>query len=64
MGILTDDMKRLVNEQQPGFHATVCPMGRRTCPRRGRPVCGMTIICSSGTSARGRQSRIFGPGRS
>ena len=27
MGILTDDMKRLVDEQQLGFHATVCPDG-------------------------------------
>ena len=25
MGILTDDMKRLVDEQKLAFHATVCP---------------------------------------
>ena len=27
MGILTDDMKRLVEEQKLAFHATVCPDG-------------------------------------
>jgi len=27
MGILTEDMKRVVNEQRLGFVATVCPDG-------------------------------------
>ena len=27
MAILTDDMKRLVDEQKLAFHATVCPDG-------------------------------------
>ena len=27
MGILTDDMKRLIEEQKLAFHATVCPDG-------------------------------------
>jgi predicted pyridoxine 5'-phosphate oxidase superfamily flavin-nucleotide-binding protein len=27
MGILTDDMKRLIDEQKLAFHATVCPDG-------------------------------------
>src|SRR5215472_8002150 len=35
MGILTDDMKRLVNEQQLGFHATVCPDGSPNLSPRG-----------------------------
>ena len=35
MGILTDDMKRLVNEQQLGFHATVCPDGSPNLSPKG-----------------------------
>jgi uncharacterized protein len=35
MGILTEDMKRLVNEQQLGFHATVCPDGSPNLSPRG-----------------------------
>src|SRR5256885_3834920 len=30
MGILTDDMKRLIEEQKLAFHATVCPEGTPT----------------------------------
>jgi hypothetical protein len=41
MGILTDDMKRLVDEQQLGFCATVCsdgspePLSEGVDPRLG-----------------------------
>ena len=35
MGILTDDMKRLVDEQQLGFWVTVCPDGSPNLSRRG-----------------------------
>lgn len=35
MGILTEDMKRLVDEQQLGFHATVCPDGSPNLSPKG-----------------------------
>jgi len=35
MGILNDDMKRLVDEQQLGFHATVCPDGSPNLSPKG-----------------------------
>jgi predicted pyridoxine 5'-phosphate oxidase superfamily flavin-nucleotide-binding protein len=35
MGILTDDMKRLVREQQLGFCATVCPDGSPNLSPKG-----------------------------
>ncbi len=35
MGILTDDMKRLVNEQKLGFCATVCPDGSPNLSPKG-----------------------------
>jgi predicted pyridoxine 5'-phosphate oxidase superfamily flavin-nucleotide-binding protein len=35
MGILTDDMKRVVNEQQLGFIATVCPDGTPNLSPKG-----------------------------
>jgi predicted pyridoxine 5'-phosphate oxidase superfamily flavin-nucleotide-binding protein len=35
MGILTDDMKRVVNEQKLGFIATVCPDGTPNLSRKG-----------------------------
>ena len=35
MGILTDDMKRLVDEQQLGFYATVCPDGSPNLSPKG-----------------------------
>jgi uncharacterized protein len=35
MGILTDDMKRLVEEQKLAFHATVCPDGSPNLSPKG-----------------------------
>jgi predicted pyridoxine 5'-phosphate oxidase superfamily flavin-nucleotide-binding protein len=35
MGILTDDMKRLVEEQKLAFHATVCPNGSPNLSPKG-----------------------------
>ena len=35
MGILTDDMKRLVDGQQLAFHATVCPDGSPNLSPKG-----------------------------
>jgi uncharacterized protein len=35
MGILTEDMKRLVDEQRLGFHATVCPDGSPNLSPKG-----------------------------
>jgi len=35
MGILTDDMKRLVAEQKLAFHATVCPDGSPNLSPKG-----------------------------
>jgi uncharacterized protein len=35
MGILTVDMKRVVNDQQLGFHATVCPDGSPNLSPKG-----------------------------
>src|SRR5438876_9856275 len=35
MGILTDDMKRLIDEQKLAFHATVCPDGSPNLSPRG-----------------------------
>jgi predicted pyridoxine 5'-phosphate oxidase superfamily flavin-nucleotide-binding protein len=35
MGILTEDMKRVVDEQQLGFHATVCPDGSPNLSPKG-----------------------------
>jgi predicted pyridoxine 5'-phosphate oxidase superfamily flavin-nucleotide-binding protein len=35
MGMLTEDMKRVVNEQQLGFHATVCPDGSPNLSPKG-----------------------------
>jgi uncharacterized protein len=35
MGILTEDMKRLVDEQLLGFHATVCPDGTPNLSPKG-----------------------------
>src|SRR5215469_3191713 len=35
MGILTDDMKRLVDEQLLGIHATVCPDGSPNLSPKG-----------------------------
>src|SRR4029077_20242617 len=35
IGILTDDMKRLVDEQKLAFHATVCPDGSPNLSPKG-----------------------------
>ena len=35
MGILTDDMKRLIDEQKLAFHATVCPDGSPNLSPKG-----------------------------
>ena len=35
MGILTDDMRRLVDEQKLAFHATVCPDGSPNVSPKG-----------------------------
>src|SRR5256885_4717655 len=35
MGILTDDMKRLIDEQTLAFHATVCPDGSPNLSPKG-----------------------------
>ena len=35
MGILTDDMQRVVNEQRLGFVATVCPDGTPNLSPKG-----------------------------
>ncbi|HYZ92835.1 MAG TPA: pyridoxamine 5'-phosphate oxidase family protein [Actinomycetota bacterium] len=38
MGILTDDMKRVVSEQKLGFYATVCPDGTPNLSPKGTTV--------------------------
>ena len=64
MGILSDDMKRVVSEQKLGFCETVCPDGSPNLSPKGSTGVWMTITCSSPTSARRRQPRTCGPGRS
>jgi hypothetical protein len=44
VGKLTQDMKRMVEEQRLGFVATVTRMALRTSPPRERWPCSMTII--------------------
>jgi len=45
MGILTDDMKRIVREQRLGYIATVCPDGTPNLSPKGTiAVWGRTII--------------------
>ena len=57
MGILTDDMRRVLDEQQLGFIATVTPDGRPNLSPKGttRPFDGDHLIfadiCSPGTIA-------------
>ena len=46
MGLLTDDMKRVVGEQRLGFVATSNPTGRRISGPRARRLSG-TMITSS-----------------
>jgi len=45
MGILTDDMRRMVDEQQLGFIATVCPDG---LPDRTKPSRALRIVVKYG----------------
>lgn len=55
MGILTDDMKRVVREQQLGFIATVCPDGTPNLSPKGTTTVWdddhvvFADICSPGT---------------
>lgn len=57
MGILTDDMKRLVNQQRLGFVATVCPDGTPNLSPKGTTTVWdddhlvFADICSPGTMA-------------
>ena len=57
MGVLTDDMKRLVEEQQLGFVATVCPDGSPNLSPKGTTAVWdddhlvFADICSPGTIA-------------
>src|SRR5215212_3579528 len=57
MGILTDDMKRVVREQGLGFVATVCPDGTPNLSPKGTTVVwddehiAFLHICSPGTVA-------------
>ncbi|TMB70474.1 MAG: pyridoxamine 5'-phosphate oxidase family protein [Chloroflexi bacterium] len=62
MGILTDDMKRVVSEQQLGFIATVCPDGTPNLSPKGTTAVwddDHLIFCdirSPGTMANLRQN--------
>jgi hypothetical protein len=57
MGVLTDDMKRMVEEQQLGFVATVCPDGSPNLSPKGTLAVWdddhliFADICSPGTIA-------------
>ena len=52
MGVLTADMKRVVEEQRLGYVATVCPTARPISRRRARRRYGTTTTWCSRTSAR------------
>ena len=62
MGILTDDMKRVVREQKLGFIATVCPDGTPNLSPKGTTEVWdddhliFVDICSPGTMANLRQN--------
>jgi predicted pyridoxine 5'-phosphate oxidase superfamily flavin-nucleotide-binding protein len=62
MGILTDDMKRVVKEQKLGFIATVCPDGTPNLSPKGTTEVWdddhliFVEICSPGTVANLRQN--------
>ena len=62
MGILTDDMRRMLDEQQLGFVATVCPDGTPNLSPKGTTAAlddGHLIfadICSPNTIANLRQN--------
>ncbi len=62
MGILTDDMKRVVREQRLGFVATVCPDGTPNLSPKGTTAVwdddhlAFAHICSPGTIANLRRN--------
>ena len=62
MGILTNDMRRVLNEQQLGFVATVCPDGTPNLPPKGTTAVWdddhlvFADICSPNTIANLRQN--------
>ena len=62
MGLLTDDMKRVVEEQRLGFVATVCPDGTPNLSPKGTTAVWdddhlvFANICSPGTLANLRQN--------
>jgi uncharacterized protein len=62
MGILTEDMKRVVNEQQLGFVATVCPDGTPNLSPKGTTAVWddehliFADVCSPNTIANVRQN--------
>ena len=64
MGILTDDMRRMVNEQQLGFIATVCPDGTPNLSPKGTTAAWddehlvFADICSPGTIANLRHNPV------
>jgi uncharacterized protein len=65
MGILTDDMRRMVNEQQLGFIATVCPDGTPNLSPKGTTAAWddehlvFADICSPGTIANLRHNPVL-----
>jgi uncharacterized protein len=64
MGILTNDMMRVVNEQQLGFIATVCPDGTPNLSPKGTTTVWddehlvFADICSPKTVANLRQNPV------
>ncbi|MFI4933673.1 MAG: pyridoxamine 5'-phosphate oxidase family protein [Caulobacterales bacterium] len=62
MGILTDDMRRVLDEQKLGFIATVCPDGTPNLSPKGTTAAWdddhlvFADICSPGTIANLRQN--------
>ena len=65
MGILTDDMRRMVDEQQLGFIATVCPDGTPNLSPKGTTAAWddehlvFADICSPGTIANLRHNPVL-----
>ena len=65
MGILTDDMRRMLDEQQLGFIATVCPDGTPSLSPKGTTTVWddehlvFADICSPGTIANLRHNPVL-----
>jgi uncharacterized protein len=65
MGILTDDMRRVFDEQQLGFIATVCPDGTPNLSPKGTTAVWdddhliFADICSPGTIANLRRNPVL-----